>query len=64
MRIHEKEYRYISKGNVVYVISFQKENEPFILESFKEFENSIDKVTYMDNSPLSYKFTEQGLENF
>lgn len=62
MRIHEKEYRYISKGNVVYVISFQKENEPFILESFKEFENSIDKVTYMDNSPLSYKFTEQGLE--
>lgn len=62
MRIHEKEYRYISKGNVVYVISFQKENEPFILESFKEFENSIDKVTYIDNSPLSYKFTEQGLE--
>ena len=62
MRIHEKEYRYISKGNIVYVISFQKEDKPFVLESFKGMDTSIEKVTYMNDSPLSYNLTEKGLE--
>lgn len=62
MRIHEKEYRYTAKDNVVYVTTFQYEDKPFVLKSFKDATVQVEKVTTMDGKPIEFAMTEAGLQ--
>lgn len=62
MRIHEKEYRFTKKNNIVYIIAFQKEEADFTLNSFKGYrKDDIDKVMQLDGKELEFDVNGDGL---
>ena len=62
MRIHETEYRYTSKQDVIYVIAFQPANGEVRLNAFKGFDKSIIiSIELLGEGPVEWKMDEQGL---
>ena len=63
MHIHEKEYRYTTRGNHIYIMTFQLEQN-FTLEAFKGFKRDEIKAINILNAPqakVNYIVNEEGL---
>ena len=62
MRVHQKEYRYTAKDNNIYATTFQYEDQPFVLKSFKDYQGQIEKVTTIDGKDIEFSLTAEGLK--
>ena len=61
-RIHEREFRFTSKPNAVYVIAYQPLDEPAVLRSFAGIEETITGATVLGTGrQAQWELTESGL---
>lgn len=61
MRIREREYRFTTKGEQIYVMAFQPD-EKITLRSFDANSTPIKSVTTIAGKAVEWRYTEEGLE--
>lgn len=62
MYIHEREFRFTAKPGAVYMIAFQPVEEPVLIKSFKDFDQTIQSVSLLGSDrSVDWELADGGL---